>query len=351
MKILHNPFRKTTTPLGTGGFVKDDSAPVLELLSACPAYKPSPLTTNTTLDQSIKTLYFKDERSRMGLGSFKALGAAYVIAKIAATRLKDKITDPEAVKTCLSDMCFVSSSAGNHGLSLAAGARIFGAKSVIYLSETVPKDFATRLQTFGATVVIEGTDYDASLKAAIKAAQDNGWYLLSDTTWDGYTGGVDVMEGYLAIGAELETQITAPSHIFLQAGVGGLAGAMAAYARKIWGQTPIICVVEPDRAPALFNSIKAGESVYADGDASSMGRLDCKEPSLTALNSLARDCDAFMLLSDEFVETAITALDAHDLTTSPSGGAGYAGFVAAKDAGELALNADSRVLIILSECV
>ncbi len=82
-----------------------------------------------------------------------------------------------------------------------------------------------------------------------------------------------------------------------------------------------------------------------------MGRLDCKEPSLTALNSLARDCDAFMLLSDEFVETSITALDAHDLTTSPSGGAGYAGFVAAKDAGELALNADSRVLIILSECV
>ena len=159
----------------------------------------------------------KDERGRMGLGSFKALGAAYAIAREAAAA-------GGALPTALTGRTYVTASAGNHGLSVAAGARIFGAAAVIYLADTVPESFAARLRGMGAQVVRAGADYEASMVAAGHSAKAQGWTLLSDGSWPGY---VDlpfrVMEGYRQIATEIVGQMTdRPTHVLLQAGVGGL---------------------------------------------------------------------------------------------------------------------------------
>ena len=281
-------------------------------------------------------VFVKDERPRGGLGSFKALGAAYVIARMAQD-------------SDVSTTTFVTASAGNHGISLAEGAAKTGATAVIYLAETVPEAFADRLRGMGAQVARAGAIYEDSLKAAEQAATDNGWVLLSDTAWPGYTELPHrVMEGYTLIMAEAGDQMPTPSHIFLQAGVGGLAGACAAKARDIWGHAPRIIVVEPDAAPALHVAIKAGDFVPSTGPVSAMGRLDCKEASLIALKGLAKDADDFMLITEAQGDAGADLAAAHDMPSTPSGAAGLGGLLAANPS-DLGLDASSTVLIILSE--
>lgn len=306
------------------------------LLARCPAAAMTPLAE---LDGFGATVWAKDERGRMGLGSFKALGAAYVIAHEADA------TGAEDMASALAGRTYVTASAGNHGMSVAAGARVFGAKAVVYLAETVPEGFAQRLRDKGAEVVRAGAEYEASMAAAAKAAEENGWTLLSDSSWPGY---VDIphrlMEGYLAMAAEAVEQCPkTPTHIYLQAGVGGLAGACAAYFRSVWGGAPRITVVEPAAAPALMESIRAGKPVVTEGPVSNMGRLDCKEPSLIALKGLARDADAFVTVTDAEAEGVLAELEAQDMATTTSGAAGIA---AVK---EMNPGAGALVLTIISE--
>ena len=128
-----------------------------------------------------------------------------------------------------------------------------------------------------------------------------------------------------------------------------MAGALAAYARKVWGDAPRIVVVEPDAAPALQASIEAGVSVVTTGPDSIMGRLDCKEPSLIALNGLARDADDFLTLSDQEVETQLPVMSDAGLSTTASGGAGLAAVMREDVRATLNIGQDARVLCVLSE--
>ncbi|MEM9580486.1 MAG: pyridoxal-phosphate dependent enzyme [Pseudomonadota bacterium] len=325
MHVSKNPYRGTGLPVDGIPAPSVDAAAPRRLLAECPAHKPTPLVQALGLN-------IKDERGRMGLGSFKALGAAYVIAH-------------DAQQGDLSKRTYVTASAGNHGLSVAAGAKVFGARSVIYLAETVPADFAGRLREMGAEVVIVGADYEASMAAAQEAATANGWILLSDSSWEGYFEPPHrLMEGYLVMAAEAAEQMQAsPTHIFLQAGVGGLAGACAAYFRHVWGDGPHITVVEPEFAPALHASIEAGMFVSASGPVSDMGRLDCKEASLIALKGLSRDADAFALISEAEGQSVLARLNDAGLGSSTSGAAGIAAALLSDLPGE------ANVLCILSE--
>ncbi len=344
MQIVSNPHRSGPKLAPTAPYPSTDAARVAALLSRCPASNGTPLVEAGAL-APVAQIWVKDERSRMNLGSFKALGAAYVIARHAAERSDD----PDA--QTLNGVTYVTASAGNHGMSVAAGARVFGATAVVYIAETVPEGFAQRLKAQNAEVVRSGADYAASMEAASAAAEENGWILLSDSSWDGYFDlPWTLMEGYLQMAAEAAEQCPeVPTHILLQAGVGGLACAVASYARKTWGSGPKIIVVEPEAAPALQASIAAGECVFADGPDSIMGRLDCKEPSLIALNGLARDADLFLTLTDEEVTEKLSAMAAAGLETTASGGAGLAAVL--NDAARTAMEIDenSRVLCFLSE--
>jgi diaminopropionate ammonia-lyase len=326
MQVLKNPFR------GQGISVGLESAPSPSvnasapraLLDRCPVHSATPLV-------NALGLHIKDERGRMGLGSFKALGAAYVIAH-------------EAQLGSLDGRTYVTASAGNHGMSVTAGAKVFGAKAVIYLSKTVPSEFADRLREKGAEVVIEGDDYEASMAGALKAAEVNGWTLLSDSSWDGYFDLPHrLMEGYLAMAAECTEQMEQPTHIFLQAGVGGLAGACAALFRDVWGDEPKIIVVEPEFAPAIYDSIQAGAFMTSTGPVSDMGRLDCKEASLIALKGLSRDADTCVLISEEEAAAVLPKLADLGLASSTSGAAGIAAALLSD------LPSDAKVLCILSE--
>ncbi|MEP3233439.1 MAG: pyridoxal-phosphate dependent enzyme [Hyphomicrobiales bacterium] len=348
MEILKNTYRGTRLrSISTDiPFPSVDIETVDEVLEEYLNVDVTPLVNSTALAQEfgIGSLHIKDERGRMGLGSFKALGAAYVIATMA------KNTGNADKSTALAGETFITPSAGNHGLSLAAGAQKFGANAVVYIAETVPKNFAERLRNLGATVVREGHDYEASMVAAMKAKEANGWTLVSDTSWDEYYKITHLlMEGYVRLADEAVREASQkPTHIFLQAGVGGFAGAIAAFLREKWGDEPLIYVVEPDEAPALIESIKVGKCLNTTGGESSMGRLDCKEPSLIALAGLARDADYFITISEEQGEQYMPMLADHDLATTPSGGAGLSAVFAGGK--ELGLDENSRVLCFITEC-
>ncbi len=343
MKTIANSHR-AGAKLANAPYPSIAAGRVAKLLTHCPVAKETPLTVVEGLAGSA-TLWVKDERSRMGLGSFKALGAAYVIARHAAERSDA----PDA--TTLQGETYITASAGNHGLSVAAGAKVFGAAAIICLADTVPESFAQRLVSLGAEVRRAGPDYASAMAAAQTGAAQDGLTLLSDSSWDGY---IDLphllMEGYTHMAAEAVAQCPAvPTHIILQAGVGGMAAAMAAYLRGAYGDAPRIIVVEPENAPALQASIVAGRAVVADGPDSVMGRLDCKEPSLIALNGLARDADDFVTLSDAAVSSELPALAASGLETSPSGGAGVALAMMAQARARFDIGNDARVLTFLSE--
>jgi len=345
MKLVVNPYRGKDKICAGFEYPSVDAERVAGLLDLCPVAKETPLA-DVSDAAPVGALWVKDERKRMGLGSFKALGAAYVIARQAWDA---SVGAPGAES--LVGRTFVTASAGNHGMSVAAGARVFGAQSVVYIAETVPESFAERLAVRGATVVREGADYAASMAGAAKAAEAHGWTLLSDSSWDGYAELPHIlMEGYLQMAAEAARQCPAePTHVMLQAGVGGLAGAVAAYVREVWGDGPQIVVVEPTAAPALQASIEAGKAVVADGPDSIMGRLDCKEPSLIALNGLARDADVFLTLSDDAVNACLGAMAALGLETTASGGAGLAAVLDDAARSALGLDETARVLCFLSE--
>ena len=340
MNMLRNPFRGRGldhADLAGMPLPSVDAARAVALTRRCPMAAETPLLDLPDLaaELGVAGIRVKEERGRMGLGSFKALGAAYVIAT-------------DAAEGRLAARGYVTASAGNHGMSVAAGAAAFGARAVVYIAETVPAAFARRLAERGAEVRREGPTYEDSMAAAARAARDEGLELLSDSSWPGYHARPHrLMEGYLVLMDETIRAMDAPSHIFLQAGVGGLAGACAALARQAWGDGPVIVVTEPEAAPALQASIAAGGPVTAPGPVSAMGRLDCKEPSLIALKGLARDADWFQTISEAEGQAGSDRAAALGLPSTPSGAAGLAGLLAA--AAELGLDASSRVLLILSE--
>ena len=355
MKILKNLLKDEGLPsiadMADGEIYTDPCIPI-RLFNRCPVSDKTDLLEIPALAEylAIGKFHLKDERSRMRLGSFKALGAAYAIAKLANQKVEAGLASNH--EEALVGTTFVCASAGNHGLSMAAGAKLFGANAVVYLAETVPDGFAERLRQKSAQVAREGVNYEASMAAAMAAAKEYGWHLLSDSSWNGYSDPArDVMEGYLVMGAEVADQLDQPpTHIFLQAGVGGLAAACTAAARHYWGEGPVIIVVEPEYAPALINSIKAKKPVVSKGPVSNMGRLDCKEPSHLALRYLAREADYFMTISEEEALDGVGVLAQHGIDTSPSGVAGLAGLLSAGSIfEETGIDQYSRVLVYISE--
>lgn len=317
-----------------------DHARALRFFQSRGGYSATPLLENS-LPGGGKVLV-KDETSRMGLGSFKALGGPYAVAK-----LLDRRGAPTG-------QTFVTASAGNHGISVAAGATAHGARARIYLARSVPDSFDARVVAHGADVVRVGETYEDSLAAANTDATQSGATLLADGSWPGYTEIPKlVMEGYTVIAEELrhgfESSGTWPSHVFLQAGVGGLAAAMAVMIRKNWAVQPQLIIVEPTAAPCLQASHKAGRPIRVEGPQSSMGRLDCKEPSIVAWHALERCNVSYRTLSEQEGEGAAETLCSMGIKSTPSGAAGLGGLI--KFLGNDRQPENMRPLVIVTEGV
>jgi diaminopropionate ammonia-lyase len=322
----------------------------LSLLQSCPAYEPAPLLGLPELAarSGVSQLFVKDESKRMGLGSFKALGGAFAVAQMVRDAAGSDDPCGEAAKAAAAGMTFITASAGNHGLSVAAGAKVFGARAVIVLAAAVPEAFAARIRALGAEVMRVEGGYEESVAAAMRTAGERGWLLLADGSWEGYLERPAlVMEGYTVVAEECRQSFCEsgawPSHVYLQAGVGGLAAALAAPIRETWERQPEIVVVEPEAAPCLLESMKAGELRAVAGPLSNMGRLDCKEASLIAFQSLRQDADLFLTVSDAEAQAAAESFAGLGLPTTPSGAAGLAGLL------RHAPGPEARCLVILSE--
>ena len=335
-----------------------DPADPLALLGACPAHAPTPLRALPAfaMRRDWTALHAKDETARMGLGSFKALGGVYAVACELRARVEaatgrrvapDELTG-DAARRIASGLTFTCASAGNHGLAVAAGARVFGARATVYLAASVDEAFAERLRERGATVVRAGAVYDDAMAAARDAGDAPGHHLLADASWEGHAEPpARVMTGYAVTGEELRAAFEAsgdwPTHVALQAGVGGMAAAVAAHVRARWSAQPELLVVEPDAAPCVRDSLAAGRPVRAGGPVSTQGRLDCKEVSHLAFEVL-RDADVRCLtVSDARAEAAADELAADGLATTPSGAAGLAGLDVAD------LPPGARPLILVTE--
>ena len=330
----------------------------LDLLEICPAYTQTPIVEISPLNNI--RLLIKDETNRMGLGSFKALGGIYAVAKFLLEQWEKengsqlsvgRLTDPE-IRSWSNKFTFVCASAGNHGIAVAKGAELFNANSRVHIAHPVPASFAQRLATLGAVVIRSGETYEESMVAAMNDNL-NGETLLADSSWPGYYHlPMLVMEGYTVIAEEMRQvflhEDNWPTHVFLQAGVGGLAASMAFEIRKNWKQQPSIVVVEPLAAPCLFESYKRGRVTTVSGPISSMGRLDCKEPSLIAFKLLKELADDFVYVSDEDALAAADFLAQNKLATTASGAAGLAAILSNAKL-DITIPDNSTCLVIATE--
>ncbi|MBA8899193.1 diaminopropionate ammonia-lyase [Phyllobacterium sp. P30BS-XVII] len=333
---------------------------------------PTPLHALPGLaaELGIAALHVKDEGQRLGLGSFKALGGSYAVIRLVleeANRQLGRIVDvselhTQEVRAIASRMTFGCATDGNHGKSVAAGARLVGAKSAIFVHAGVSDERVAAIARYGAEMIrVDGT-YDDSIRESARVSEAKGWTVVSDTSWPGYERipGL-VMQGYTAIICEaLRDLPELPTHVFVQAGVGGVAAALAGHLALVFGdRRPTFIVVEPARAACIFASAAAGEVVkIAHGEATVMAMLECYEPSPVAWRVLTRAADAFMTVEEEGAVRAMNRLarplgNDTPVVAGESGGAGLAGLFAV--AGDQAvreaihLDSHSRVFIVNTE--
>lgn len=320
--------------LESDALFKPNAERAMAFARSCPIYTPTALVR---LIHDGKPVLIKNESTRFGLGSFKALGGIYAVAQLlldqveAETGSRPEMTDllSESVRKIADTQTYVCASAGNHGMAVATGAQLFGAHARIYVSTEVPGSFATRLRERGAEACVAGANYEESLAAANKDVKQTGALLLADGSWEGYLKPPSlVMEGYTVMACELRDSFAAsgewPSDVYLQAGVGGMAAAVTHMIRRDWLVQPRIVIVEPTAAQCLALSAAAGELVEAKGPISNMGRLDCKAASLLAFDTLIRSDVEYQVVTDDEAQAAVLALDNSGLHSTPSGVAGYA---------------------------
>ncbi|TIW70116.1 MAG: diaminopropionate ammonia-lyase, partial [Mesorhizobium sp.] len=353
--------------LGTAGAVEAE-----RFLAARDNHAETPLHALPALagELGIGALHVKDEGQRLGLGSFKALGGAYAVMQLvleeAGRRLGRTVDVAELhsadVKAIAAGMTFACATDGNHGRSVAQGAGLVGARSVIFVHSGVSNERVAAIVRFGAEIVRIAGDYDQSVREAARVAAERDWTVVSDTSWPGYERipGL-VMQGYTVIVREaLKRLAQPPTHIFLQAGVGGFAAAVAGHFAIVLGEDrPRAIVVEPARAACLYETAKAGHPIaIAHSKPTVMAMLECYEPSLIAWRVLSRIGDAFMTVDEDEAVSVMSRLarpsgDDPAIVSGESGGAGLAGLIRAagdkKLRAALGLDAGSRVLIVNSE--
>ncbi len=261
-------------------------------------YRETPLVSldNLAKELGVAKVFVKDESYRFGLNAFKALGGTYAIAKVICEILRVNIMDvdynylksPE-VKKKLGKITFATATDGNHGKGVAWAARQLGQRAVVYLPKGAAKSRVEAIIEEGAQAHVTNLNYDDAVRLAFKEAKKNGWYVVQDTSWEGYEKIPGwIMQGYTTMAEEALEQmklegINKPTHLFLQAGVGAMAGAVLGYyANKFKGNHSRTIVMEPDNVACIYKSVLAGDgephSVTGDLETIMVG-LACGEPN------------------------------------------------------------------------
>ncbi|MDU7251778.1 MAG: diaminopropionate ammonia-lyase [Clostridium sp.] len=240
-----------------------------------PQFTKTPLVNldNLAKHLGIAGVYVKDESYRFGLNAFKVLGGSFSMGKYLAKRLgKDiselsyeKLTSEEARKK-LGDITFITATDGNHGRGVAWTATQLNQKSIVYMPKGSSLTRLENIRKEGAKASITEFNYDDAVRLAASQAKENGWVMVQDTAWEGYEEiPTWIMQGYGTMASEAleqlrELNVEKPTHIFVQAGVGSLAGAVQGYFASVFkDQCPITVIVEADEADCLYRSAVAGD--------------------------------------------------------------------------------------------
>ena len=269
---------------------KDDIDDAYNSISKWEGYAPTPLISLNKLSKelSLKNIFYKDEDKRFDLKSFKALGGAYAVEKVTKGN---------------KDIVVATATAGNHGRSVSWGARRLGLKCKIFISEFVSEARGQAMADLGADVIKVKGNYEKSLIECIKQSTENNWQIVQDVAWKDYMLVQKyTMAGYSVMMKEIIDQINNEkiTHIILQAGVGGMAGAMVAGIARYLDNVPTTIVVEPDSAACVLESIRTGKIEKIDIKRESlMGGMSCGEVSLVPWEILKHSVKHCISLPDD----------------------------------------------------
>ena len=317
----------------------------IKSISSWDTYNPTPLLKLNKLNKELKfkEIYYKDEDKRFNLKSFKALGGAFAVYKI--SKKKKNITVSTAT-------------AGNHGRSVAWGAQRLGLKCKIFISENVSESRAEAMRNLNAEVIRVKGNYDNSLKECIKQSKENNWEIVQDVSWEGYKEVPKlIMAGYTIMIKEIIDQVDVNSitHVFLQAGVGGMAASMIAGFAKLSKNIPKFIIVEPENADCVFKSIQNNKPTSIDIKKETvMGGMSCGDVSSIAWEILKNSTNYCVTISDEAISSAVALLADGQLSNEKiiAGECAVPGIIALIGSynnkeylNKLELNSDSKVLL------
>lgn len=261
-------------------------------------YHPTPLENLNKLSNELKlkNIFYKDESKRFGLKSFKALGGAYAVEKITKGK---------------KDVVVSTATAGNHGKSVAWGAKNLGLNCKIFISENVSEARAEEMRNLNAEVIRVKGNYEDSLNFCKEESKKNNWEIIQDVAWPDYELVPKLtMAGYSTIIREISIQTNEYiTHIFLQAGVGGMAAGLVAGVANYFKKVPKIIIVEPENANCVMQSIENNYPTSVDIKKESiMGGMSCGEVSLVPWQILKNSVNNCVSVSDKFVSQTVAML-------------------------------------------
>ncbi len=346
-----------------------------------PQYTKTPLVRleHMATHLGLKEIYVKDESYRFGLNAFKVLGGSFAMARYIAKQTGKDVSElpyhvltSDQLKDEFGQATFFTATDGNHGRGVAWAANKLGQKSVVFMPKGSTLTRLENIKKENAIATIEEVNYDECVRMAADAATNtpNG-IIVQDTAWDGYEEiPAWIMQGYGTMALEASEQLQdfdcdRPTHIFIQAGVGSLAGAVQGYFTNRYPENPpTVVVVEADVAACLYKGASVGDGSiqFVDGDMQTiMAGLACGEPNTISWDILKNHSDTFISAPDWMAAKGMRMLAApikgdSPITSGESGAATFGVLSCIMEMDEykelrtrLGLNGDSKVLLFSTE--
>ena len=338
----------TQTPKAGGiveNFTEKNAESVISFHRQVPGYQPTPLTRLSKLAQTWKVgeIMVKDESMRFNLNSFKVLGSSYAVGRLLCQKLGVDLEKIDygylvsnEVRNTIGQMTLITATDGNHGRGVAWVAEQLRQHAIVYMPKGSARSRVENIRSLGAIVEITDLNYDDTVRLTRRSAQENNWCVIQDTAWEGYTEiPLWIMQGYMTTCIEAYSQMfqagIRPTHVFLQAGVGGFSGAMVAYlVNKCQDDSPRFIIIEPNNAACILASAASGDGrthrVTGNLD-TIMAGLACGEPNPLAWDIL-RDLPSCYVSCDNFVAANGIRILANPLKGDEALEAGESGSVA-----------------------
>jgi len=348
-----------------------DAEAAFNEISSWDGYQSTPLLSlkEVALKTGVDSIYFKDESRRFELDSFKALGGTFGVLKFLQDVLQEEMSGEITLrdirsgkyKNNISKYTVTTATDGNHGRSVAYGAKLFGCKCKVFIHSEVSKGRQSAIEKLNAHVIRVNGNYDYSVRKCNEESEKNNWHIISDTSYPGYTKyPKDIMAGYNVMSLEIVNQLPRkkiPTHIFLQGGVGSFPGSICSYFwEKFQSKNIKIIIVESEHAPCLIQSAKNNKMTSVSvNQETMMAGLSCGEPSMLAWEILSQGADDFVTISDQSIPSTMRMLNENNPPIE-AGESSVAGLVALTEimknksiASKLELNSSSLVLLFGTE--